>query len=240
MTKRSTPVSPEVRERAVRMRLDHQGEHGSPYAAIRSIASKIGATFGDIRLAALIFLNVPIAATGGILAPSVRGMPFSARLHRRLSTIVALGMWSSPDALQPSPASKRSPEIRVRTRMARRRHSDPDRAGPRSDRRTTSRSGAAQRAPDGGGAVQGSRPAPWPVRGRSPVRRSLRFDSLCRCAPGRGQHTSPAMREGWPDRRSVWLPTLSGLRFAQYRPDLPGRDGQCRILHAAVRVAARE
>src|SRR3954454_4728026 len=42
MTKRTPPSSPEVRERAVRMVLDHQGEHGSHYAAIQAIAAKIG------------------------------------------------------------------------------------------------------------------------------------------------------------------------------------------------------
>ena len=41
MTKRTPPFSPEVRERAVRMVLEHQGEHDSQYAAIRSIAAKI-------------------------------------------------------------------------------------------------------------------------------------------------------------------------------------------------------
>ena len=34
-------------------------------------------TFGSLRLTALIYLNVPIAATGGIFALWVRGMPFS-------------------------------------------------------------------------------------------------------------------------------------------------------------------
>ena len=38
MTKRIPPYSPEIRERAVRMVFDHQGEHASQYEAIRSIA----------------------------------------------------------------------------------------------------------------------------------------------------------------------------------------------------------
>jgi transposase len=49
MTKRTPPYSPEVRERAVRMVLDHQGEHGSQYAAIRSIAAKIGCSGATLR-----------------------------------------------------------------------------------------------------------------------------------------------------------------------------------------------
>jgi transposase len=36
--------SPEVRERAVRMVFEHGGEHASQWAAITSIASKIGCT----------------------------------------------------------------------------------------------------------------------------------------------------------------------------------------------------
>ena len=46
MTNESKPkkFSPEVRERAVRMVFEHRGEHTSQWAAIASIAAKIGCT----------------------------------------------------------------------------------------------------------------------------------------------------------------------------------------------------
>jgi transposase-like protein len=40
--KKSNKFSPEVRERAVRMVLEHGGEYSSLWATIESIASKIG------------------------------------------------------------------------------------------------------------------------------------------------------------------------------------------------------
>jgi transposase len=48
MAKRSR-YSPEVRERAVRMVLEHEGEHGSQWATIESIAAKIGCTAETLR-----------------------------------------------------------------------------------------------------------------------------------------------------------------------------------------------
>jgi transposase len=47
--KSSARYAPEVRTRAVRMVLDHAGEHGSQWEAIGSIASKIGCTAETLR-----------------------------------------------------------------------------------------------------------------------------------------------------------------------------------------------
>ncbi len=50
MTKKtSARYSPEVRARAVRMVLEHQSDHPSQWAAISSIASKIGCTGETLR-----------------------------------------------------------------------------------------------------------------------------------------------------------------------------------------------
>ena len=46
---RAIRYAPEVRERAVRMVVEHQGEYDSQWAAIASIASKIGCTAETLR-----------------------------------------------------------------------------------------------------------------------------------------------------------------------------------------------
>jgi len=47
--RKSPKFSPEVVERSVRMVLDSQGEYESPWAAIESIAQKIGCTAETLR-----------------------------------------------------------------------------------------------------------------------------------------------------------------------------------------------
>ena len=47
--KKPVKFSPEVRERAVRMVVEAQGQYGSQWAAIESIAAKIGCTAETLR-----------------------------------------------------------------------------------------------------------------------------------------------------------------------------------------------
>jgi transposase-like protein len=47
--KTTTHFSPEVRERAIRLVLEHQGDHESQWAAICSVAAKIGCTAETLR-----------------------------------------------------------------------------------------------------------------------------------------------------------------------------------------------
>ncbi len=64
MTK-NTRFSPEVRQRAVRMVLESQGEYDSQWAAICSIAPKIGCDTGDSASGYASMSGIPEAVMAG-------------------------------------------------------------------------------------------------------------------------------------------------------------------------------
>ena len=77
-TKKTTnKFSAEVRERAVQMVRDHQGDHASQWAAIASIASKIGCTAESLMrpgaTTAKGSMRITTKAPGynGIMAPGI-------------------------------------------------------------------------------------------------------------------------------------------------------------------------
>ena len=49
MTKRRPTYSPEFRERAIRLVQEHEQQHGSQWAAIRSVAEKLGCSAETLR-----------------------------------------------------------------------------------------------------------------------------------------------------------------------------------------------
>ncbi len=82
-------------------------------------------TFGEIKAATLIYLNVPLAATGGIFALALRGMPFSISAGVGFIALFGIAVLNGvvlmsyvlqarSEGLSPSNAALRGGEIRLR------------------------------------------------------------------------------------------------------------------------------
>ena len=81
---------PDLRERAVRMLLEHRNEYGSELGAIRAISSKIGCHYDTLRAWLRQYKNDvrdgvnPVSTDDGGLSTNGRGGASVDRQHRRL------------------------------------------------------------------------------------------------------------------------------------------------------------
>ena len=94
--------------------------------ALALIFALLYGAFGSLRPAALIFLNVPVAATGGIFALLVRGMPFSISAGVGFIALFGVAVLNgvvlvsfirtleSEESLAPEEAARRAARIRLR------------------------------------------------------------------------------------------------------------------------------
>ena len=83
MSKTTNKFSPEVRERAVRMVLDNQGQHGSRWQAIVSIAAKIGCSANTLN-SWVKKAEVDSGQRAGILSDTAEKMKALERENREL------------------------------------------------------------------------------------------------------------------------------------------------------------
>ena len=91
MSKKSNRFSPEVRERAVRMVLEHRGEYPSLWATIESIAPKIGCvpqTLNDwvrqheVDEGMRDGISSSVGTRSALLATSTAVLPFASSMKR--------------------------------------------------------------------------------------------------------------------------------------------------------------